>query len=96
MSKFLTSVCTYTPPTPNPKPQTLKPQTLNPKPQTYKDILLIKFLMMQKRVRIWLLPGRVNEYVVLITYMTSDVFQNYFWVWIGRRETECEILEKYV
>ena len=27
----------------------------NPKPQTYKDILLIKFLMMLKRVRIWLL-----------------------------------------
>ena len=43
MSKFLTSVCTYNPPThqphpqtptSNPKPQNPKPQTPNPKPQT--------------------------------------------------------------
>ena len=34
---------------------TPKIQPPNPKPQTYKDILLIKFLMMLKRVRIWLL-----------------------------------------
>ena len=40
MSKFLTSVCTYNPP------------TTPPNPQTYKDILLIKFLMMLKSVRI--------------------------------------------
>ena len=45
MSKFLTSVCTYNPPTnppttlpnPNPKLRTPKPLTPNPKPQTPYD-----------------------------------------------------------
>ena len=46
MSKFLTSVCTYNPPTHQPHPQNT---TSNPKPQTYKDILLIKFLYDAKK-----------------------------------------------
>ena len=66
MSIFLTSVCTYDPPTHQRYPQTPNPKTPNPKPQTYKDILLIKFLMMLKRVQIWLLLIHESVFVDVI------------------------------
>ena len=49
---------THQPTNHTPKPQ---PQTPKPKPQTFKDILLIKFLMRLKRVRIWLLPRFIHS-----------------------------------
>ena len=54
---------THQPTNHTPKPQ---PQTQNPK--TYKDILLIKFLMMLKRVRIWLLRQCLTYILILIMH----------------------------
>ena len=68
-----------------------------PKPQTYKDILLIKFLMMLKRVQIWLLLYAFiftfelllmpdNELPVSQGSMMINHFRNSFhqttWTWI--------------